>query len=84
MIKAIFYGHVQGVGFRYTAKRFAEKIKAKGYVKNLDDGTVELVTDKQELIEMLKNYFKGYVKDIKTEKLERYDKKTYDDFKIIF
>ena len=83
MIKVIFYGYVQGVGFRYTAKRFAEKIHAKGYVKNLHDGTVELVTDKKELIEMLTNYFKDYVKDVKIEEINS-SSNAYNGFNIIF
>jgi acylphosphatase len=69
MLKAVFYGKVQGVGFRFTAKYFAEQLKANGYVKNLEDGTVELVCDKIELIEKLKDHYKDLIKDIKIEKL---------------
>jgi len=61
-LKALFYGYVQGVGFRYSAKYFAEKINAIGYVKNLEDGSVELVTNKEELIEMLKSHYKDNIK----------------------
>lgn len=32
---------VQGVGYRYFAQRSAAKHQIKGYVRNLDDGTVE-------------------------------------------
>ncbi len=34
-------GLVQGVGYRYFAQRSAAKHQVKGYVRNLDDGTVE-------------------------------------------
>jgi len=40
----VFYdGRVQGVGFRYTARRVASGYDVAGYVRNLPDGRVELV-----------------------------------------
>lgn len=36
------YGRVQGVGFRYRACRAARLLDLTGYVRNLDDGSVEL------------------------------------------
>lgn len=41
----IFHGSVQGVGFRYTTVSIARRFAVKGYVKNLPDGTVELVVE---------------------------------------
>ena len=35
-------GRVQGVGFRYFVQRVAAELSVRGYVKNLDDGTVEV------------------------------------------
>lgn len=35
-----FYGRVQGVGFRFTAKYAATSLALTGWVKNLDDGSV--------------------------------------------
>ena len=40
-----FSGHVQGVGFRYTARHAASARQVTGYVRNLDDGRVELVME---------------------------------------
>ena len=40
-----FTGHVQGVGFRYTARHAARGHRVSGYVRNLDDGRVELVME---------------------------------------
>ena len=41
--RATFAGHVQGVGFRYTAQRLAAGFAIAGYVRNLSNGSVELV-----------------------------------------
>ena len=37
-----FTGRVQGVGFRYTALEIACGYELTGYVRNLDDGRVEV------------------------------------------
>lgn len=39
----IFEGRVQGVGFRYTVKELARGFEVRGWVKNLPDGSVELL-----------------------------------------
>jgi acylphosphatase len=41
--RVIYSGRVQGVGFRYTVCELANGYAVAGYVKNLPDGTVELV-----------------------------------------
>ena len=41
--RVVFSGRVQGVGFRFTVRSLAKRHPIKGYVKNLPDGTVELV-----------------------------------------
>jgi acylphosphatase len=35
-------GRVQGVGFRYFAQRAATELNLTGYVRNLEDGSVEV------------------------------------------
>ena len=40
-----FSGHVQGVGFRYSVKQLSLEFDVTGWVKNLPDGRVELVTE---------------------------------------
>ncbi|MCR5731921.1 MAG: acylphosphatase [Sphaerochaetaceae bacterium] len=38
----IFHGKVQHVGFRYTAYYFTRELYITGWVKNLEDGSVEM------------------------------------------
>lgn len=38
----IFYGAVQGVGFRYRAYHSARTFNVTGWVRNLSDGSVEM------------------------------------------
>jgi acylphosphatase len=42
---AIYKGRVQGVGFRFTAQRYANEAAIAGYVKNLWGGQVEIVVE---------------------------------------
>lgn len=37
------YGQVQGVFFRHSAKRIAERLGLVGWVRNADDGSVEVL-----------------------------------------
>jgi acylphosphatase len=46
--KFLISGEVQGVGYRYFALRAAARHQVLGYVKNLDDGTVELFAEGSE------------------------------------
>ena len=54
--RAIFEGRVQGVGFRYEVKDIAKGFDITGWVKNLPDGTVELLAtgEEEEVEEFLK------------------------------
>jgi acylphosphatase len=52
----IVSGYVQGVFFRETTKRQADSLNVKGWVRNRDDGKVEVVfegeeQDVQEMVE---------------------------------
>jgi len=44
-MKILYSGHVQGVGFRYTAKTAAAGFEIAGTVRNLADGQVELTAE---------------------------------------
>lgn len=41
----LYSGHVQGVGFRYTARTVAAGFEITGTVRNLTDGSVELIAE---------------------------------------
>jgi acylphosphatase len=41
--RLLISGHVQGVFFRDTCRRMAERLGVSGWVRNLSDGSVEAV-----------------------------------------
>ena len=51
MKRIIIKGRVQGVSFRVNIKRFAEKHGIRGYIRNLRNGDVEIITD--EIIRLI-------------------------------
>lgn len=44
----VYHGNVQGVSFRQTASAMARGHRVTGYVRNLPNGTVELVVEGHE------------------------------------
>jgi acylphosphatase len=66
----LFSGHVQGVGFRFTAERIAQRFDVRGYVRNLEDGRVELVAegDRQQVdtfISTVSTELRRHIRDVK-------------------
>ena len=63
MIKLLFKGNVQGVGFRATTLSFGEKLNLTLTATNLPNGDVEVIIEKassdqiSKLIENLKQSF---------------------------
>lgn len=55
--RVIYEGRVQGVGFRYATKDLARGYDVLGTVRNLPDGTVELIVagEARELAEFLRD-----------------------------
>lgn len=47
-VRFIVKGRVQGVGFRWFVTREAARLDLAGYVRNLPDGTVEVVAQGPE------------------------------------
>lgn len=55
--RIVFKGRVQGVGFRFTAVRYASHLGLSGWVKNMYDGSVLMeVQGHLSLINQLMNY----------------------------
>lgn len=48
--RVLFHGRVQGVGFRYTTASIAKRHPVVGYVKNLPDGSVELIAEAEPTV----------------------------------
>jgi acylphosphatase len=64
--RCLFFGRVQGVGFRYTTANLAREFGVRGYVRNRSDGSVELVAqgagaDVEGLLTELDQQFVGYI-----------------------
>jgi len=55
-VHLIIHGRVQGVAFRYSAEDQANRIGIGGWVRNLHNGTVEIIAEGQrsELEELIK------------------------------
>ena len=56
----ILSGRVQGVGFRWRASQIGEMLGLTGWVRNLEDGSVEMEAEGSEedidrLLQMLQN-----------------------------
>ncbi|MCX8029816.1 MAG: acylphosphatase [Brevinematales bacterium] len=70
-LHAFVFGRVQGVGFRYFVQRNASKLGLKGWVRNVEDGSVEVLAygDEKSISELLKLLYQGpsmaYVRDVK-------------------
>ena len=67
----VFSGYVQGVGFRYTARRAAGGFAVTGWVRNLADGTVELEAQGERAeVELLLDDVRSRMRsNIRSEKL---------------
>ena len=63
----VFYsGRVQGVGFRYSCRQIAMGFNVTGWVKNLDDGRVEVWIQggEEEVREFLKAVDESHLKGL--------------------
>ena len=83
----VFIGYVQGVGFRYTAQRIAGRYGLTGFVRNLPDGTVEMLAQgPAEGIDLclkeIDTEFAGHIRDRKVQQVPPHPRHT--DFRIAF
>lgn len=83
--RVIFRGRVQGVGFRMTTAAIARKLPIQGYVRNLWDGSVELVVDAaegvfQQCLAAIREAFAGYITAEAIDEIPRTEE--FTDFSI--
>jgi len=83
----LYSGRVQGVGFRFSVRRYATNLELKGWVKNLPDGRVEALVegdkDKiQELCRDIKSDYAECIHDMKINFQEAEEK--YKEFEVTF
>ena len=83
----IFSGRVQGVGFRFTALNVANQYHLTGYVRNIANGSVEmLVQGPAETIDTcvhdILDSFAGYI--LQTDVKEAPFDRKLTDFRITF
>ncbi len=82
-----FHGIVQGVGFRYTVQRYAVRLDLNGWVRNVPDGSVEVLVegakkDIEKLCRDVEEHFSGYIRNKEIHFLEDAVHK-FTNFKII-
>ena len=76
-------GKVQGVGFRYSAYREALRLKLNGWVRNADDGSVEIWAEGEpEKLSQFLIWLRKGPQFSRVDAVEKEDKalKGYDDF----
>jgi acylphosphatase len=49
-LRMIVEGHVQGVGFRFFVDRLAQELNLTGWVRNLENGNVEITAEGEKNI----------------------------------
>jgi len=83
----IFEGRVQGVGFRFTALRIANRYGLTGWVRNVPDGSVEMLAqgnsrDIENCLRDIQDSFQGYIAGTETREAPLDTK--YADFRITY
>lgn len=69
-----FYGRVQGVGFRYTARHAAAGLDLTGWVKNNEDGSVEMEVQGEnhrisQMLDMISQNRWIYIEDMDVQEI---------------
>ncbi len=86
--KFLISGDVQGVGYRYFARRAAAQHQVVGYAKNLRDGRVEVVAEgPREYVESFKDNLATGPRSGSVERVEETEVKAtgeYSSFTIEF
>ncbi len=84
-LQLLILGKVQGVFYRATAKKVAEELGVKGWIKNTKDNNVEaIITGTEEQVQQFIEWCKkgparAQVSDVTIAKV---DDENFDEFKI--
>jgi acylphosphatase len=85
--KIFVSGIVQGIGFRWFVKWNARKLKLTGWVKNTDDGGVEVLAqgEKEAIEKLIKSCGKGpFLAEVKSVQVEwEKEEERFDDFRVL-
>lgn len=86
-IRVTYAGRVQGVGFRYSVRSIASHLPVVGYVKNLANGSVELVAQGknsavENLLRSVAKQFEGNIRSAPQSLIE--DAEEFASFEIRF
>ena len=88
-IHSIIHGQVQGVGYRNWTRRSANELGLTGWVKNLPDGTVEVLIEGREdaVTKMQHRFFEGpplaAVREVHAQGEESGETQKYNLFEIL-
>lgn len=88
-IHLIIHGNVQGVGFRWSAMREAQRLGLVGWVKNKSNGTVEIVAEgEEEALRELRAWLEkrpgGVIVERVEEEWKEIEIREYGEFKIVY
>ncbi len=84
----VVYGRVQGVGFRYSTLREAQRLRLTGWVRNRWDGSVEVyIEGKRDAVNHLLKWLSHGPPGAFVERVEKKPQNptgSYDDFSIAY
>ena len=68
--RVVYEGRVQGVGFRMTARRISSAFAVSGFVRNLADGSVEVIAEGDpgmvaSFLEAIRREFGDMIRDVR-------------------
>ncbi len=83
----VIRGKVQGVGFRYNAKKVADNLKVSGWIRNADDGSVVIEAEgNPENLEMFLKWCEAGPAPALVDQLEKNEGpiRDFEGFEVIF
>jgi acylphosphatase len=84
--EVIFKGRVQGVGFRYMTQDYAQELGLLGWVRNLADGSVQMVAEGEEkvILELIKRIEARFPIREKVVDRRNISQTSFEDFDIAY